>query len=192
MHVAEGVLDVGVVAVRLEPVVDRDPAEVGEHACVVKAIEPASVVQRVERRLLGAGAEQPPQLPSGASAGLVEMRDRRRGDLSVHPIQERREILGAAAHERGQRPGRDRHTKPVRHQPSGPHVGKVLIADQIQPQCPHPRPVQGRRADPVREPSRRLIPAPATARVRTMLAGTQPDLRKIEHLTGEMPDIVTV
>ena len=41
MHVAEGVLEVGVVAVRLEPVVDGDPGEVREHAGVVKAVDPA-------------------------------------------------------------------------------------------------------------------------------------------------------
>jgi hypothetical protein len=64
---------------------------------VVEAVEPASVVQRVERRPPRAGAEQPAQLPIGVSAGLVEMRDRRRGDLGVHLVQERREILAAAA-----------------------------------------------------------------------------------------------
>jgi hypothetical protein len=64
MDVAEGVLEVGVVAIGLEPVVNRDPGEVGEHTGVIEAIEPALVMQRVERRVLGACAEQPAQLAS--------------------------------------------------------------------------------------------------------------------------------
>src|SRR5680860_1797468 len=84
MDVAQGVLGLGVAAVGLKAVVDGDPGEVGQHAGVVEAVEAALVVQRVERRLVGARAEQPPQPALGAGAGLVEERDRRRGDLGVN------------------------------------------------------------------------------------------------------------
>jgi len=67
--------------------VRRDPSEVCEHPGVIKPIKPAFVVQRAERRMLSAGAEQLAQLPVSASAGLVKVRDRRRGDLRMHQVQ---------------------------------------------------------------------------------------------------------
>ena len=103
--VAKSVLEVGVLAVGLEPVVNRDPGEVREHPGVIEPVKAALIVQRVERRLLGAGAKQPPQLAFGAGAGLVEVGDRRRGDLGVNLVQERPEVLGAAGQEGGQRAG---------------------------------------------------------------------------------------
>ena len=105
MNVAESVADVGVVAVRLEPVVDRDPAEGGEHPGVVKAIDPASVVQRVERRPLRAGAEQPAQKALGAGSGLVDVDYRARLQLGAHLFEERAEPGGAGLDDRLQRPG---------------------------------------------------------------------------------------
>jgi len=68
----------------------------------------------------------------------------------------------------------------------------MLIADQVQAQRSHAGPVLRRRADRVREPGRRLMAAGTATRVRAMLAGAQADLGQIEHLTGEMPDSVTV
>ena len=149
-------------------------------------------MQRVERRQVGAGREQPPQLALRAGAGLVEVRDRRCGDLCVNLVQKRSEILCAAGDERGQCPGRDRRADPVSQQLGSPRVGKVLIAHQVDAQRPDPRPVLRRRADHGRERSRRNMPTRAPPRVRAMLARAQPNLRQIEHLAGEMPNILVV
>jgi hypothetical protein len=113
MHVAEGVLEVGVLAVGLEAVVDRDAAEDREHAGVIEAVKAAFVVQRVERQPLGARGEQPAQLPLRTGAGLVEVRDRRGGDSGVHLVEKRLQILGRLGHERRQRAGRDALAEPV-------------------------------------------------------------------------------
>ena len=116
VDVAERVPGVGVVAVGLEPVVDGDAPEVREHAGVIEPVEAAFVVQRVERQPVGAGGEQPAQATLDASAGLVEVRDRRGDELAVHLVQEPLEILAARGDVAGQRPGRDRRAEPVSEQ----------------------------------------------------------------------------
>jgi len=89
MGVTQGVSGLGVVAVLREPVVDRDAREGGEHTGVVEPVDATSVVDRVDRREIGARGKHPPQPSIGPGAGLVEVHYRRAGDLCVHLIQER-------------------------------------------------------------------------------------------------------
>jgi hypothetical protein len=88
MGVAQGVGRGRVGTVLRPAVVDGDPLEVRHHAGVVDALGAAPVVQGVQRQRLGAGAVKPPQPAAGASAGLVEVHDRRVDDLLVHPVEE--------------------------------------------------------------------------------------------------------
>jgi len=67
----------------------------------------------------------------------------------------------------------------------------MLIAHQVDPQRAHPRAINSRSADRRWERRSRLVPAPTTQRVRSMLADQQPDLGQIKHLTNPMPDILT-
>jgi hypothetical protein len=48
---------------------------------------------------------QPAPPSAGANTRLVEMHDRRAGDLLVHPIQECAQVLGAILDKRHERPG---------------------------------------------------------------------------------------
>lgn len=190
--VAERVGGCGVGAVLGPAVVDGDPLKVRHHAGVVDALGAAPVVQRVERQRLSAGAMKPAQPATGASAGFVEMHDRRADDLLVHPVEELAEIIGAFLDEPEQRRGRERRPEPVRQQPSSALIGQVLRGDQIDRQRPHPGPVLRRRADPSGELRARHAPATAAPPLRTVLADDKTHRRQIELLTGLLADQLAV
>lgn len=188
MHVAQGVIDVGVAAVRLKAVVNCDPAKAGQDPGMVQAVVAAFVVQRVVGQPVGARREQPSQPAVGTRPGFVEVRNRRGDDLGMDLIKERLQVLRALGHERCQRPRRDRLADPVAEQLRRASVGQVLVGDQVQPQRPDPRPVLRRCRDCCREHGGRLMPAGAAPRPRAMFDRRQPDLGQIEHLPRLMPE----
>ena len=64
-------------AIRGQAIMDGDAGEVGEHAASVHGFLTAARSEMVERGLVGAGNMNPPQFSCDASAGLIEVRDRR-------------------------------------------------------------------------------------------------------------------
>lgn len=173
MGVAESVDSTRVGAVLRPPIVDRDPLKVREHPGVIYALSATTIVQRIESQRLGAGAVKPASPPARTNARLVEMHDRRAGDLLAHPVEERVQVIGAILDERHKRPGRKWCAEPVREQPSGPLIRQMLNGDQIDRQRPHPRPVLGRSADPSWKRCTRHVPAHASPPLRAMLTDRQ-------------------
>jgi len=113
MGVAESVDGTRVGAVLRPPIVDRDPLKVREHPGVIDTLGATTVVKRIEGERLGAGAVKPAPSSARANACLVEMHDRRAGDLLMHPVEERAQIIGAILDKRHQRPWREWRTEPV-------------------------------------------------------------------------------
>lgn len=159
-----------------------DSAESRHHAGVVDALSSAPVVQRVEGQCLCARAVQPASAATDASAGLIEVHDRRVDDLLVYAVEELIEVRGTVLDKGHERRGRDRRAQPIGQQLRGALVGQVLDGDQIDPQRPHPQPILRRGANTGRERRARHVPARATPSLGTVLADGQSHLRQVEHL----------
>ncbi len=180
--VAQRVDGVLIGAVLRPAIVHGDSAEARHHASVVDALGSAPVVQGVEGQRLGARAVQPSSTAAGASAGLIEVHDRRVDDLLVHALEELVEVLGAFLDEGHECRGRDRRAQPIGQQLRGALVGQVLGGDQIDPERSHSRPVLRRGANAGRERRGRHVPAHATPPLGTVLADSEAHLRQVEHL----------
>lgn len=169
-------------AVLRPAVVHGDSAESRHHTGVVDARGPAPVVQRVEGQRLGARAVQPASAATDASAGLIEVHDRRIDDLLVHAAKELIGVRSTILDKGHQRCGRDRRAHPISQQLRGTLIGQMLRGDQIDPQRPHPRPVLRRGANTGRERRSRHVPAHASPPLGTVPADGESHLGQVEHL----------
>ena len=111
------------------------------------------------------------------------MRDLDALQLIADLLQETLEPVGALRDERLQGADRDRRARPVRQDLRRARVRQMLIADQVDPKRPDPRPVARRRGHARGKARAGQMPALAAALLDPMLNTVQPrHLRQIEHL----------
>src|SRR5450759_3450603 len=187
VSIAQGVADVGVLAIRGPAVMNQDATQVFEHPHRVHGHRAPPLVEVIERERGGRYRMDPVQRCFDPQAGFVCVGDIRMGELAPELGEEGVEPFRPFVHHGHDRPGRYRYPVAVSQQLGDPLDRNVLADHQIADQCPQVRAIASRTGRLGREQRCRLVSAVAALALRTMLDGCHHNRREIEHLAPDLP-----